>query len=77
MIKVKLYSLLRENRGKEVEFEYTNELTCADIVESLKIPLKDVSIIICNDYDNTPEVMLEKKPNDNTVVHIFPPMAGG
>lgn len=77
MVKVKLYSLLRENRGKEVKFKYTKDLTCAHIVKSLNIPLKDVSIIICNDYDNTPEVMLDKKPNDNTIVHIFPPMAGG
>jgi len=77
MITVKLYSSLRKDRGKEVMFSYTEELTVRDIVSELNIPIEEISIIILDGYDNIPDVMLDRKPNESSLIHLFPPMAGG
>jgi len=77
MITVKLYSSLRKDRGKEVMFEHTEGMTVRDIVNELKIPIEEISIIILDNYDNTPDVMLDKLTKEDSLIHLFPPMAGG
>lgn len=77
MITVKLYSAIRKYGGKEVMFEYIEGLTVRDIVEELKIPLKEISIIILNDFDSTTDIMIDRKVKESSLIHLFPPMAGG
>ncbi len=77
MITVKLYSSIRKYGGKEVMFEYKEGLTVRDIVEELKIPLKDISIIILDHFDSTTDIMIDREVKESSLIHLFPPMAGG
>lgn len=77
MVKVKLYAYLRDNRGKEVDIEYRQGLTIADIANQLEIDLNDVSIIICDGKDDIPSKMKDIEVKEDSLVHFFPPVAGG
>ncbi len=77
MITVKLYSALRKYGGKEVLFEIENDMTVRDIVTELKIPIKEISIIILDHFDSTPDIMLDRRVKEDSLIHLFPPMAGG
>ncbi len=77
MITVKLYSAIRKYGGKVVMFDYVEGLTVKDIIEKLKIPLKEISIIILDDYDSTTDIMINREVNESSLIHLFPPMAGG
>ncbi|MCK5388109.1 MAG: MoaD/ThiS family protein [Candidatus Izimaplasma sp.] len=77
MITVKLYSAIRKYGGKEVMFEYVEGLTVRDIVEKLKIPLKEISIIILDHFDSTTDIMIDREVKESSLIHLFPPMAGG
>lgn len=77
MITVKLYAYLREPHGKEVKLEYAKPMTVRDIAEKLDIPLNRVSIIICDGKDGIPEKMLDYEVLEDSLVHFFPPVAGG
>ena len=77
MITVKLYSAIRKYGGKEVMFEYKKGLKVRDIVEELKIPLKEISIIILDHFDSTTDIMIDKEVKESSLIHLFPPMAGG
>ena len=77
MITVKLYSSIRIYGGKEVIFEYTKGLTVRDIIEKLKIPLNDISIIILDNFDSTTDIMIDREVKESSLIHLFPPMAGG
>ena len=77
MIIVKLYAYLRDNRGKEVEIEHAEGMTIQTIVEQLNIPRDRMSIIICDGKDNAAEKMMTVKPKPDSLIHIFPPVAGG
>ncbi len=77
MITVKLYSSIRKYGGKEIMFEYRKGLVVRDIIEELKIPIKEISIIILNHYDNTTDKMIDREVKESSLIHLFPPMAGG
>ncbi|GEM_PF-1477687 len=77
MITVKLYAYLRDNRGKEVSIDYREGLTIQDIANDLKIDLADVSIVICDGKDDLPNRMKDVEVSEDSVVHFFPPVAGG
>ncbi|MCK5761381.1 MAG: MoaD/ThiS family protein [Candidatus Izimaplasma sp.] len=77
MVTVKLYSAIRKYGGKEVLFEYSEGLTVRDIIEELKIPLKEISIIILDHFDSTTDIMIDRKVKESSLLHLFPPMAGG
>ena len=77
MITVKLYSAIRKYGGKVVMFDYVEGLTVKDIIEKLKIPLIEISIIILDDYDSTTDIMINREVNESSLIHLFPPMAGG
>jgi molybdopterin converting factor small subunit len=77
MVTVKLYSAIRKYGGKEVLFDHKKGMTVKDIVEKLKIPIFELSIIILDDFDSTPDIMLDKHVKDGALIHLFPPMAGG
>lgn len=77
MITVKLYSAIRKYGGKEVLFEHYKGITVRDIVSELKIPLKEISIIILDNFDSTTDIMIDREVKDSALLHLFPPMAGG
>lgn len=58
-------------------FEYKKNLRVRDIVEELKIPIKEISIIILDHFDSTPDIMLDHEVKESSLIHLFPPMAGG
>ena len=77
MVTVKLYSAVRKYGGKEVLFDHVLGMTVRDIVEELKIPIIELSIIILDNFDSTPDIMLDRIVEDDALIHLFPPMAGG
>ena len=77
MITVKLYSAIRKYGGKEIVFEHHKGMTVRDIVTKLKIPIKEISIIILDHFDSTPDIMLDREVKESSLIHLFPPMAGG
>ncbi len=77
MITVKLYAYLRDNRGKVVEVEYREGLTIQMIADQLSLDLNDVSIVICDGKDDIPSKMKDVLVKPDSLVHFFPPVAGG
>ena len=77
MVTVKLYSAVRKYGGKELIFKNVEGMTVRDIVEKLKIPIIELSIIILDNFDSTPDIMLDRTVKDGALIHLFPPMAGG
>ena len=77
MVTVKLYSAVRKYGGKEVIFDHIEGMTVRDIVEKLEIPIIELSIIILDNFDSTPDIMLDRTVKDGSLIHLFPPMAGG
>lgn len=77
MVKVKLYSAIRKYGGKEVIFEHAENMTVRTIINELKIPLKEISIIILDNFDSTTDIMIDRDVKDGSLLHLFPPMAGG
>lgn len=72
-IEVRLFATLRKGREKKVFIDYTEDITCKDIIKELKIDKNDVSILLVNGI-NSP---LDKKLSKEDVVSIFPPVGGG
>ncbi len=72
-IRVKLFATLREGRGKEVIVEVPVDSKVHDILERIRIDLKDVAILLINGRDGKPEQGL----SENDLLSIFPPIGGG
>lgn len=73
MIKVKLFANLREGRGKEVNIEFSENLTGRKLLRILNIPEDRVSIFLVNGRDKA----LDETLSDGDIVAIFPPVGGG
>lgn len=76
-MEVKLYAYLREGRGKSMDVPFEEGMIIQNILDQLQIPSKDIAIIICDGYDHKYEKMKDYKPSENSIIHIFPPVAGG
>lgn len=72
-ILVKLFATLREGRGKTIDFPYHADLTPGEIIQALRIPLAEVSILLVNGRDAAYDRIL--LPTD--YLSIFPPVGGG
>lgn len=72
-IKVRLFATLRTGRSKEMILELKEGTIPQLIVEMLKIPLHQVSILLINGRDGKLDTVLK----DSDVVSIFPPVGGG
>ena len=72
-IRVKLFATLREGRGKEVIIEASENARVYEILDSIKIDMKDVAILLVNGRDGKPDQEL----NENDLLSIFPPVGGG
>ncbi len=77
MITVKLYAYLRDNRGKSVELSYEEGMTIKDVAKALNLNLADVSIVICDGKDDIPSRMVDHPVKPDSLIHFFPPVAGG
>lgn len=72
-IRVKLFATLREGRGKEITIEACENAKVCEILDLLKIDIKDVAILLINGRDGKPEQEL----TENDLLSIFPPVGGG
>lgn len=70
---VKLFATLRDGRGKTVDFPWHKDLSAGEIIEALQIPPEEVSILLINGRDATPEDLV----GADDYVSIFPPVGGG
>ncbi len=73
MITVKLFAYFRDNRGKELEIEYRENLTVLDIALDLEIEEKLLAITLINGK----QVKLDAIVEDGNTVFLFPPVGGG
>ena len=73
MIEVRLFTTLREGRGK-VFFLEGDEYSCGtDILKEFQIPEEEVSIVLINGFHSKPQDPVK----DGDVLAIFPPVGGG
>ena len=73
VVEVKLFATFREGRFNEKELELPEESSIGDLLKCLKISEKDAKVLIVNGQ----AVSVEHKLNNNDVIAIFPPIAGG
>ena len=73
MIKVKLFATLRNNLGKELDFEYREGLKIQDVIDELDIDSAKVAIMLINGVHQTADTPLK----DHDKLFLFPPVGGG
>ena len=73
MVKVKLFATLRNNLGKELDFEYREGLKIQDVMDELGINSAKVSIMLINGVHQKADTPLK----DNDKLYLFPPVGGG
>ncbi len=73
MIKVKLFAYFRDGRGKELDFEYRENLTILDIANELEIKEELLAITLINGKRYGLDTIVE----DGKTVFLFPPVGGG
>ncbi len=72
-IEVRLFAYFREGRGKILKFPIDGNTTPKDVLDELKIDVKEVSILLVNGIDGK----LDYKFRDNDRLSLFPPVGGG
>ena len=72
-IEVRLFAYFREGRGKILKFPIDGNTTPKDVLDELKIDIKDVAILLVNGIDGKPDY----KFKDNDRLSLFPPVGGG
>ncbi len=73
MIEVKLFAFFRDGRGKSVTLESEKHKTVLDIINTLKIDVNEVQIMLVNGMHKKPDDVVK----DGDLVSLFPPVAGG
>ena len=72
-IEVRLFAYFREGRGKILRISIDGNTTAMDILNELKIDIKDVAILLVNGIDGKPDYKLQ----NNDRLSLFPPVGGG
>lgn len=72
-VKVKLFATFRKGRFKEEVFDYPEGTRVRDVIDMLKIPLKELGIIFINGKD----APLDAELKEGDVLSIFPLVGGG
>lgn len=72
-ILVNLYSSLRSNRFAEAGIELPEGATVTDLLDKLRIPLKDVGVVVVNSRSGT----FQQKLNADDRITFIPPIGGG
>lgn len=70
---VKLFATLRENRGKMIEMNVSENVTVKNVLDELNIQKKDIAILLVNGRDSDED----KNLFENDTISIFPPVGGG
>jgi len=73
MITVKLYAHLRNGRGKMVGLVHSEGMTVGQIIKQLDIEAEEVQMVLIAGKRKNFNQVLE----DQTVISLFPPIAGG
>lgn len=73
MITVKLNADLRYGRGSKVIMDFVEGITVRDIVRKLEIDENILQIILILGKKKSLETVLE----DDTIISLYPPIAGG
>jgi len=73
MIKVKLFATLRNDLGKEVDFEYREGLKIEDVINELGLKREKVAITLINGVHQKVDAPLK----ENDKLFLFPPVGGG
>lgn len=72
-VTVKLFALLRDGRGKQVELELAGAATVSSALLALGIQHSAVSMLLVNGQSANLDTALA----DGDVVSVFPPVGGG
>ncbi len=72
-ITIKLFATLRNNRGKILENDFSEDTQIRDIIKGLGIDEKDVAILLKNGIT----AKMDDIPCDGDYLSIFPPVGGG
>ncbi len=73
VVQVRLFATFREGRFNEEDLELPDGISVGGLLDRLKIPVKDAKIIILNGI----AASAEQELNDQDIIAIFPPIAGG
>ncbi len=73
MIEVRVFATLRQGREK-ITMLSPEGISCAgDILDRMRIPPAEVSILLVNGFHQKPEAPVK----DGDIVALFPPVGGG
>ena len=73
-LEVRLFTFLREGRGKKVILDITRgETTILDVLNTLNIKVEDLAVILINGNDADPSHVIV----DGEYLALFPPAGGG
>lgn len=72
-LEIRLFATLRQHRGKKLAVPFRPGMTAADVLGAIGIPGQDVSILLVNGRDASPDRMLE----EGDILSLFPPVGGG
>jgi len=72
-VEVKLFATLREGRGKKFYFDYVENMTSQNILDTLNIDKNEVAILLVNGMNKE----FDYKIDDKDILAIFPPVGGG
>lgn len=72
-ITIKLFAVLERGRFNEKCFEYNDDMTVGEVVQSLRLPPEHVDILLVNGQHVTIDRMLV----DGDVLSILPMVDGG
>ena len=73
MIEVRVFATLRQGREK-ITMLSPEGISCAgDILDRMRIPPAEVSILLVNGFQQKPETPVK----DGGIVALFPPVGGG
>ena len=78
LVKVKLFTRLADyvpgiESGEPFSVEVKNEATLADLINQLKLPIKEAKVLFVNGLVKSLDYLLK----NNDEVGIFPPIGGG
>lgn len=72
-IEIKLFAMFRKERFAEKTISFSDGALVRDVLTYLKIPQKEVGILLLNGRS----ARYEQKLNENDSISIFPAIAGG
>ncbi len=72
-VEVRLFANFREGRKKIQTLEFQEGAIIRDVLDFVKIPEEEVSILLQNGRYGS----AERKLNDGDIIAVFPPVGGG